>query len=312
MNERNQIAIKLIATHFLLLPVTLLLSLIFKEVSYFLLSITQTVLIILFFTGYWEFWGIKLKWIYCLSMELLLLGCITFMKFPPIMELLASFWLIPLTLLQMYLLLDLCKIIVVIYKNDREIVEIEFPFRHDKYLITDGGNSKISRLMNYHFHSSIHIKKQTNNSMLYATDIVKLNDGLSQFLPPQNIDYPIFNEKIYSPMDGIIIKVVNTIDDNQPFSGNYPYNTGNTIVIKKDDYYFLLGHLKKGSIVVNEGDSIKINSFIGEVGNSGMSERPHLHMQLMKSDTDNYWKGIGICIQYQNKNLYKNRLIKCK
>lgn len=312
MNERNQIIIKLIATHFMLLPIMLLLSVIFKEEACLLLPITQTVLSILFFAGYWEFWGIRLKWIYCLSMELLILGFIIFMKFSPLVELLTSFWLIPLALLQLYLLVVLCKIIVVILINDLEIVEIEFPFKQGSYLITDGGNSKISRLMNYHFYSSVHKKNKTNKSMLYATDIVKLTDGLPQFLPTHNIDYPIFNEKIYSPMDGTIAKVVNTIDDNQPFSGNYPYNTGNTIVIKKDNYYFLLGHLKKGSIVVNEGDSIKINTFIGEVGNSGMSERPHLHMQLMKSDTNNYWKGMGICIQYQNKNLYKNRLIKRK
>ena len=58
------------------------------------------------------------------------------------------------------------------------------------------------------------------------------------------------------------------------------------------------------------GDEISGNVFIGEAGNSGMSERPHLHMQLMKSDTDDYWKGIGICIRYKNKNIYKNRLIK--
>jgi murein DD-endopeptidase MepM/ murein hydrolase activator NlpD len=55
---------------------------------------------------------------------------------------------------------------------------------------------------------------------------------------------------------------------------------------------------------VNAGDQV------GEAGNSGMSERPHLHMQLMKSETDEYWKGRGICICYEARNLYKNRIIK--
>ena len=44
------------------------------------------------------------------------------------------------------------------------------------------------------------------------------------------------------------MKVVDGIPDNEPWSGNYPYNTGNTVVIQKDDYYLLLGHLKKDSI----------------------------------------------------------------
>ena len=212
-------------------------------------------------------------------------------------------------LINLYLWFILGKIIVVIFKNDREKLEIEFPFHQGTYLITDGGNSKWSRLMNYHFHSVVHKKRGTNQSMLYATDVVKRTDGKLKILPKQNEDYPIFNEKVYSPMEGVVFKIVNDIDDNIPFAGNYPYNTGNTVVIKNNKSYFLLGHLKKGSIVVREGEFVPRNTFIAEAGNSGMSERPHLHMQLMKSETDDYWKGTGICIQYKNKNLYKNRLV---
>lgn len=172
------------------------------------------------------------------------------------------------------------------------------------------GNSKLSRMMNYHFHSPVHKKKGTNKSMLYATDVVKLRYKMSSFIPRTNEEYPIFNEKVISPMEGTVVKVVDDIDENVPFSGNYPYNTGNTVVIKKDNYYFLLGHLKQGSIVVEPGDFVKRKDLLGHAGNSGMSERPHLHMQLMHCDHENYWKGMGICIKYKDKNLYKNRLVK--
>jgi hypothetical protein len=272
--------------------------------------VAQTILVMLFLAGYWEFSGIRFKWAYCLGIEVLIVGIGLLLSFsgknglPGLIELLVF------VCLQLYLFAILGRIIVVIFKNDREKLEIEFPFQQGTYLITDGGNSKWSRLMNYHFHSVVHKMRGTNQSMLYATDVVKLTDGKLKILPKQNEDYPIFDEKVYSPMEGVVFKVVNDIDDNTPFSGNYPYNTGNTVVIKKDRSYFLLGHLKKGSIVVREGDSIARNAFIGEAGNSGMSERPHLHMQLMKSETDDYWKGTGICIQYKNRNLYKNRLVK--
>jgi len=36
---------------------------------------------------------------------------------------------------------------------------------------------------------------------------------------------------------------------------------------------------------------------------------PHLYMQLIKSDSENYWHGTGVPIKYKNKNLYKNRII---
>ena len=148
--------------------------------------------------------------------------------------------------------------------------------------------------------------------MMFAVDIVKITDYHTNFLPPNNTDYPVYGEDIYSPMDGIIVKAENSIPDNIPYSGNYPYNTGNTLVIRKDKYYFLLGHLQQGSILVKEGDSIRINEKLAKAGNSGWTERPHLHMQLIESDSDNYWFGQGVSTRYQNKNLYKNRLIKIK
>jgi hypothetical protein len=310
LKERNQLALKFVATHLALLPLLLICSFLPITAGILALPIAQTVLLITFFAGYWEFTGMRFRWICCSVIEILLIGIgisqtVSGVKSIPSLPALFIF-----ALISLYLWYTLVKIIWVIFRGDREKLEIEFPFQQGSYLITDGGNSRISRLMNYHFHSVVHKKRGTNQSMLYATDVVKLTDGKIKFLPIQNEDYPIFSEKVYSPMEGVIFKVVNDIYDNLPFSGNYPYNTGNTVVIKKDQYYFLLGHLKKGSIVVQEGDSVRRNAFIGEAGNSGMSERPHLHMQLMKSETNDYWKGTGICIQYKAKNLYKNRLIK--
>jgi murein DD-endopeptidase MepM/ murein hydrolase activator NlpD len=163
--------------------------------------------------------------------------------------------------------------------------------------------------MNYHFYSHVHRKNKTNNSMLFATDIVKTGSNKNRFLPRHNQDYPVFAEKVFCPMQGEVIKVEKYIEDNVPFSGNYPYNTGNTVVIKNCNYFFLLGHLKKESIVVSMGDTLRAGDLIGQIGNSGYSERPHLHMQLIENHSDNYWFGKGISIRFRDKNLYKNRVI---
>jgi murein DD-endopeptidase MepM/ murein hydrolase activator NlpD len=63
------------------------------------------------------------------------------------------------------------------------------------------------------------------------------------------------------------------------------------------------------SIKVTTGDFVNAGDMIAEAGNSGYSERPHIHMQLIESATNNYWKGIGISIQFRKRNLYKNRVI---
>jgi hypothetical protein len=309
MSERTVIALKLVLTHIVLIPLLLVVSFILKRQVFLSCSIIQTILLILYFTGYWEFFGLRLKVIYSVIIELiLLLEFFRRITLPP--EYGNNIYLVYcLLLLQAYLLYELIKIIMTIFKKEKKAVEIIFPFKNGIYLITDGGNSRISRLMNYHYYSRVHKKNRTNNSMLFATDIVKIEDSGKRFLPGLNEDYPIFSEKIFSPMDGLVVKVINDTDDNVPYCGNYQYNTGNTVVIQNEKRYMLIWHLRKGSIKVKIGDKVKPGDMIAEAGNSGYSERPHLHMQLIESETDNYWNGNGVSIQFRNKNLYKNRLI---
>ncbi len=320
MKERTLLALKLITSHILVLTLLVFISIYSENYPFLWLAILQTFLLILYFSGYWEFFGLRFKNILCISTELIILGVFIWKLNFPLGIALNPFVVFILSIIEFYLLFQLIRIFMVIIEKGSPALEIEFPFKMGNYLITDGGNSKLSRLMNYHYHSATHKRNKTNNSMLYATDIVKIETRhhlvskimgkKSNFLPKENDDYPVFNVPIYSPMDGKVVKIVNGISDNQPYSGNYPYNTGNTVVIRKDNFYMLLGHLKKDSIVVKEGDFVKANDKIGAAGNSGWTERPHLHMQLINSDSDNYWKGKGVCIRFGNKNLYKNRLIR--
>jgi hypothetical protein len=310
MNERTQIAAKLIISHIVLIVGLLLISTYTTKDAFILLTIAQTVLCLLFFAGYWEFFGLRFKNIFCGFTEFTLLLIAGWKLSSGFSTAINIYLIVVLSIVQIWLLAELIKIVWVILKKDHSAVGIEFPFHHGNYLITDGGNSRISRLMNYHYYSPVHQRKKTNNSMLYATDIVKIAKDKWKSLPKRNEEYPIFNEQIFSPMDGVVVTVVDNIPDNQPFSGDYPYNTGNTVVIRKDNQYLLLGHLKQGSIVVKEGDVIHANNLIGAAGNSGWTERPHLHMQLIQSDSNKYWSGTGLCIRYENKNLYKNSLIK--
>ena len=310
MDERFKIALRLLLVQ-IILPIVLTISFLFiSNDAYLFFLIVQTYLFILFLSGYWEFFSRVFKNIFLLFLEAILF-IILFNKLINLSN--ANFnmvLVIIFALIQVYLFIVSAKIILVIFKKEKNSLEIKFPFKDGNYLITDGGNSKISWLMNYHFHSKVHRKNKTNNSMQFATDIVKIGTNKKRFLPKSNEEYSIFGEKVYCPMEGKVIKVENNIDDNEPFVGTYPYNTGNTVVIKNGNYYFLLGHLKRGSVLVSIGALVKEGDFIAQIGNSGYSERPHLHMQLIESDTENYWFGKGISIQFRGRNLFKNRIIK--
>jgi hypothetical protein len=312
MKERTQISLKLILSHLIPVPLLILISLITDRDSFLLITITQTVLLITFFSGYWEFLGFRFKRIYLLSSEVFIFIDLILKLFFLNRTGNNIYLVVIMAIVQTWLLFLLVKIIIVIFRAEKGAIEIVFPFKQGVFLITDGGNSRISRLMNYHYYSSVHKKKRTNLSMSFATDIVKIRNSGSNYLPPGNEDYPIFGEKVFSPLSGIVFRVENGIEDNVPFSGHYPYNTGNTIVIRQGDNYLLLGHLKKGSIGAKAGDIVNADDLIAEAGNSGYTERPHLHMQLINSSTENFWTGTGISIEFKGKNLYKNRLIKIK
>jgi hypothetical protein len=309
MKERTVLALKLISSHILLLPVLLTIGELFPPISIYIYSIAETIFLILFLTGYWEFFGLKFRTSYSVLIELILFLLIINRVINPVNYYHGWTGLFLFIVIEFYLVTELLKIFMVILKREKGSFEISFPFKEGKYLITDGGNSRTSRLMNYHFYSGVHKRKGTNYSMMFATDIVRLDPPLKAFLPTSNRDYPIFENQVYSPMGGTVFKVINDIDDNLPYSGNYPYNTGNTIVLKEANLFLLIGHLKKGSIIVREGDFLQKNEIIAKAGNSGYSERPHIHMQLINSESDNYWSGLGTSITYRQRNLYKNRII---
>jgi murein DD-endopeptidase MepM/ murein hydrolase activator NlpD len=58
---------------------------------------------------------------------------------------------------------------------------------------------------------------------------------------------------------------------------------GNHVIIEAVDCFPLLAHLRCGSVRVKAGARVRVGDQIGEVGNSGSSLQPHLHLQVMSS-----------------------------
>lgn len=160
MTERKTIVTKLIATHVVLLPALLMITAIFGNYEFLLLGIDQTILFILFFAGYWEFFGLLFNRIFLVLCQIIILVLLSECLISD--EVLSPniTGLLILSGIELYLLVLLVRILIVIYYDDNEKLEISIPFKNGCYLITDGGNSKVSHLMNYHFHSRIHKRKK--------------------------------------------------------------------------------------------------------------------------------------------------------
>ena len=97
-------------------------------------------------------------------------------------------------------------------------------------------------------------------------------------------DYYCYNKPVVAPSDGTIVEIDSDIFDNQIGKVDLENNWGNSIVIKHADHFYCqLSHLKKDSIQVTVGQTVKQGELMAYVGNSGRSPYPHLHMQFQSN-----------------------------
>ncbi len=123
----------------------------------------------------------------------------------------------------------------------------------------------------------------------FAWDIEKLQNGLTyKAKGEKNSDYYVWGEDIYSPVDGEVYLVENSLEDYPPETTRKEdltlRNDGNLVMLKLKGtpFYMVFLHLKKGSIPSNikKGYKVSAGEKIAQVGNSGRTFLPHLHMTM--------------------------------
>jgi len=158
------------------------------------------------------------------------------------------------------------------YRVPENTIDLTSPLRDGRYIVLHGGSRP---MVNAHFHV---------NPQNYALDIVGLN-SLGMRSPsigggPNLDDYVIYGESVYSPCNGRVILAVDEFDDLTPPHTDTKNLAGNHILIESEGKEILLAHLKKGSITVQAGDSVSTNMVLGQVGNTGNTTEPHLHIHV--------------------------------
>lgn len=135
--------------------------------------------------------------------------------------------------------------------------------------------------------------------------------------------YPAFGEDVVAPIDGEVVRARSFMRDH--LSRSSPLGLiyillvesifrelfgptallGNHIVIRRQDgVHVLVAHLKRGSLLVERGDSVMRGTKIAECGNSGNSTEPHVHIQAM--DHASVWIAAGLPMTFDQAELPAN------
>jgi hypothetical protein len=183
-------------------------------------------------------------------------------------------------------------------------VHAVFPLRHGLYCVAQGGSNA---LLNHHFPARY---------ARFALDIVKLNKmgfRARGFYPRELSKYMVFGETVFSPVEGMIAKVIDGVPDMVPPNQDREHPAGNHVIIKhaSSGSLILLAHLQRNSLLVREGDAVSVGQPVGRVGNSGLSTEPHLHLSCEVDEVEEFnLEGVGIPILFDGKFLSRNTVVK--
>lgn len=164
------------------------------------------------------------------------------------------------------------------------VAELEFPLGSGTYLVASGG---ASGTINGHF---LTLNPKTERQAAYrgqsfGADLIKIDAlGLrtSGWRPADPSAYAIFGEPVYSPCDGEVLRALDGKRDMPVPQTDQSLLEGNHVILRRGAKAVLLAHLRKGSVRVEEGQFLQVGEQLGEVGNSGQSTEPHLHIHAQE------------------------------
>jgi hypothetical protein len=166
-------------------------------------------------------------------------------------------------------------------------VALAFPLPPGRYIVANGGaNLTVSS----HAETlDLRIARHRLwRGQSYGVDIVALNiagRSASGLIPTDPRDYAIYGRPVLAPCAGLIVVALGTVQDSpMPLNSEVP-SAGNHVLLRCRDADIVLAHFRPGSLRVSAGTVVMSGEVIAEVGNSGSSTEPHLHIHAQSEGT---------------------------
>jgi hypothetical protein len=188
-------------------------------------------------------------------------------------------------------------------------IDLAMPLKGGDLLVANGG----SRLLVNAHQDTLDLsipRHRLWHGQSYGVDFVALNAfGITsnQFQPANPARYRIFGRSVFAPCSGAISGTRTDRPDLPVPQVDAQIMEGNYVSIRCGAYDVAMAHLKDGSVTVRPGDAVQTGDIIGQVGNSGMSDEPHLHIHAQTPGTkDAPYSGQPVVIRFGGRFLSRN------
>lgn len=164
---------------------------------------------------------------------------------------------------------------------------IQFPLR-GRWAVDNGGRAWL-----FNGHNGI-------ASQRYALDLSSLGpDGRGWRGSGRELAaHYAWNAPVYAPDEGIILEAEANLPDNPVGVQDRINARGNYVLLgRRDGTTVVLAHLKQGSLRVRPGDRVVAGQWLGQVGNSGNTSRPHLHLGVVRQEND---REVGVAFGFSD------------
>jgi hypothetical protein len=165
-----------------------------------------------------------------------------------------------------------------------EVVDIANPFGPGLYLVGHGGSNV---LVNGHLRTlDLSVERfRPWRGQSYAVDFFGLAAwGLRAhgWRPSDPSAYAIFGAELRAPCNGTVVAAEGSLPDFDVPASDQVNRLGNHVILRCGAVEIVFAHMRQGSVSVAAGDRLAVGDPLGQVGNSGASTEPHLHIHAQR------------------------------